>query len=93
MSEFSRKENSLAMKFDLLFVFVDLKVLFIIFLMAKLYKETVMLSDLYAPKDRQPVINILNHVWQSVGSGMWLLLFGAIIGDIILKRVLREMNG
>jgi hypothetical protein len=86
------KENSLWIKFELLFLFVDLKVILLIVMLFNFYKETVLLADVAKPHLKMAVTDILYGTWERAGSGYWLWIIGAMLGDIVVKSILRKLN-
>lgn len=86
------KEQSIRVRFEAFFVFVDLKVILLIVMLAKFYKETVLLADVVNQKQRMLVVDLLHGVWEHAGSGLWLWIIGAVIGDIFIKSILRRFH-
>lgn len=86
------KQESIKLKFELIFMFVDLKVALLIVMLARLYKETILLISVVDPKQKVLIADVLNHVWQKAGHDMLLWIFGAILGDIFIKAILRHLH-
>ncbi len=86
------KENSLWIKFELFFVFLDLKVVLLIVMLFNFYKETVLLADVVNAHQKMLVTELLNGTWARAGSGYWLWIIGAVFGDMIIKRILGRLN-
>lgn len=86
------KENSLWLKFELIFFFVDLKVVLLIIMLFNFYKETVLLADVADAKQKMLVTDLLYGTWQRAGSGYVKWIFIAAIADIILKKIFQRLN-
>ena len=86
------KENSLWLKFELVFIFLDLKVILLTVMLFNFYKETILLADVARPHQQMLVTDLLYGTWARAGSGYWLFIIGAVFGDIIIKRILRRLN-
>lgn len=86
------KENSLWLKFEMIFVFIDLKVILLITMLANFYKEIVLLADIAKPNQKVIASDLLYSVWQQAGSGYWKWIIATVIGDILVKRILRKLN-
>jgi hypothetical protein len=86
------KEDSLWVKFELFFVFLDLKVILLIVMLFDFYKETVLLADVAKPHLKMLVTELLFATWERAGSGYWLWIIGAVLGDIMIKGILRRLN-
>jgi hypothetical protein len=86
------KEDSLWIRFEMFFLFVDLKVILLIVMLFNFYKETVLLADVVSVKRKELVVDVLQATWQSAGSGYWKWILIAVIGDIFLKKILRGLN-
>lgn len=86
------KENNLWLKFEVFFVFLDLKVILLIVMLFNFYKETVLLADVVKPQQKMIVTDLLYGTWQRAGSGYWLYIIAAIAGDILIKKILRSLN-
>lgn len=86
------KQESIKLKFELIFMFVDLKVALLIVMLTRFYKETVLLINVVDPKQKVLIADVLIHVWQKAGHGMWLWILGAILGDIFIKAILRHLH-
>lgn len=86
------KEDSVWIKFEMFFLFVDLKVILLIVMLFNFYKETVLLADVASAKQKILVTELLYGTWERAGSGYWLWIIGAVVGDIFLKKILRALN-
>lgn len=86
------KENSLWLKFELFFLFVDLKVILLIMMLFNFYKETVLLADVAKPNLKMRAAELLYDTWERAGVGYAKWIFFAAIGDIVLKKLLRKLN-
>jgi hypothetical protein len=86
------KEDSLWIRFEMFFIFVDLKVILLIVMLFNFYKETVLLADVVSAKRKELVVDVLVTTWQSAGSGYWKWIIIAAIGDIFLKKILRGLH-
>lgn len=86
------KENGLWLRFETFFLFMDLKVILLIFMLFRFYKETVLLADVAKTNLKMNVVELLNLTWQSAGEGMWKWIIAAIIGDIFIKKMLNSIN-
>lgn len=86
------KENSLWLKFEMVFFFVDLKVILLIIMLFNIYKETVLLADVVDAHKKMLATDLLYGTWQRAGSGYAKWIFLAAIGDIFLKKILRKLN-
>lgn len=86
------KEMSLWLKFEMFFIFVDLKVVLLIIMLFNFYKETVLLADAANPQKKMLVTNLLYDTWQRAGDGYWKWIIMAALGDIVLKRILSKLN-
>lgn len=86
------KEDSVWIKFEMFFLFLDLKVILLIVMLFNFYKETVLLADVLSPKYKEVVIDVLHTTWTSAGAGYWLWIIGAVLGDIFIKSILRKFN-
>ncbi len=86
------KRESLWLKFEMLFLFVDLKVILLILMLFNFYKETVLLADVADHHQKMLAVDVLYGTWQRAGSGYakWIVL--AVIGDIFIKRILKALN-
>ncbi len=86
------KETSLWIKFEVFFIFVDLKVILLTVMLCNFYKETVLLADVAIPHQKMLVTDLLYGTWAKAGAGYWLWIIGAAFGDIIIKRILGRLN-
>lgn len=86
------KNESMLLRFEMFFVFVDLKVILLIVMLTRFYQQTVLLADVVNPKQRAAVVDVLVEIWHKAGSGMWLWIIGAVIGDIVIKSILRRLR-
>jgi len=86
------KESSLWIKFEMLFLIVDLKVILLIIMLFNFYKETVLLADVAKPNLKMPAGELLYDTWARAGAGYWKWILLAAIGDIFLKKILRRLN-
>lgn len=86
------KEDSLWLKFEAVFVFVDLKVVLLIIMIFNFYKETVLLADVIDPHKKALVVDVLYRTWEQTGSGYWKWIIAAVLGDIVVKSILRKLN-
>lgn len=86
------KNESMLLKFEMFFLFVDLKVILLIVMLARFYKETVLLADVVNQKQKMFVTDVLINIWQTTGHGMWLWIVGAVLGDIVIKSLLRHLR-
>lgn len=80
------------LKFEMLFLFVDLKVILLIVMLTRFYKETVLLADVINQKQKMLVTDVLVEIWHKTGSGMWPWIIGAVLGDIVVKSLLRNFR-
>lgn len=86
------KNESMLLKFEMFFLFVDLKVILLIVMLARFYQQTVLLADVVNPKHKMLVTDVLIDIWHKAGDGMWLWIVGAVVGDIVLKSILRRLR-
>jgi len=86
------KEDSLWLKFEVFFLFVDLKVILLIIMLFNFYKETVLLADVVKPNLKMLVTEVLYDTWERAGVGYAKWILFAALGDIILKKLLRRLN-
>ncbi|MCK6597220.1 MAG: hypothetical protein L6Q37_02555 [Bdellovibrionaceae bacterium] len=86
------KNESMLLRFEMFFLFVDLKVVLLIVMLARFYKETVLLADVVNPKQKMFVTDVLIEIWNKTGHGVWLWIIGAVLGDIVLKSILRRLR-
>ena len=86
------KNESMLLKFEMFFLFVDLKVILLIVMLTRFYKETVLLADVINQKQKMLVTDVLVEIWHKAGSGMWLWIIGVVIGDIVIKSLLRNFR-
>lgn len=84
------KQNSVLMKLDFAFMFLDCKVLLLIIFMVDFYRQTAWRADLLVPK-KVLYSDTLIWAWAEIGSPyvMWIPI--AIIADIALKRLLKGL--
>lgn len=86
------KESSLWLKFEFFFVFLDLKVILLIVMLFNFHKETVLLADVAKSHQKMLVTDLLYGTWDRAGSGYWLWIIGAVLGDIFIKSILRRLH-
>lgn len=86
------KRNELWIKFEVFFLFVDFKVILLIVMLANVYKETVFMIDFVDPKKKVVAAQLMQQVWNEAGSGYWMWIVGAILGDLMMKRFLRMLH-
>ncbi len=86
------KNESMLLKFEMFFLFVDLKVILLIVMLARFYQQTVLLADVVNPKHKMLVTDVLIDIWQTTGHGMWLWIVGAVLGDLLIKSLLRHFR-
>lgn len=86
------KENSLWLRFQVFFLFVDLKVILLIVMLFNFYKETALLAEIVGQKQKESIAHVLNVTWQNAGSGFVKWIIAAIVFDIVLKKILESMN-
>lgn len=86
------KEDSLWIKFEIFFLFVDMKVILLIIMLFDFYKETVLLADVANQKQKMLAVDVLYGTWERAGSGYWKWILIAAIGDIFIKKILRALN-
>lgn len=92
MDDYSRKERSLWLKFEMVFLFMDVKVILLTVMLFNFYKETVLLADVANPKVKILATELLYGTWQRAGAGYWKWIIFAVIADIFVKRILRSFN-
>ena len=86
------KQTSLLLKFEAIFIFVDLKVILLIVMLFNFYKETVLLADIVKPNERMKIVDLLLGTWERAGAGYWKWIMIAMLADVILKRMLQKLN-
>lgn len=86
---YQRQLNGNLLKVESIMVFVDCKVLLLLFFVANLWRETTLLGDLLGSK-KVPAINLANQIWQHVGSDFLIWIPVAIIADVVIKGLLRK---
>ncbi len=86
------KEDSIWIRFEMFFLFVDLKVILLIVMLFNFYKETVLLADVANTKQKMLVTELLYGTWERAGTGYWYWIIGAIVGDLFIKKIFRGLN-
>lgn len=86
------KNESMLLRFEMFFLFVDLKVILLVVMLAKFYKETLLLAEIVNPKQKMFVSDVLVEIWNKAGDGMWYWIIGAVLGDIVIKSFLRHFR-
>lgn len=84
------KKDKADFTFETLFMFLDLKVIFLIVMLCLFYKETVLLADVLGNKKMEA--RILLSVWERAGQGLWVWVVAVVFGDIFIKQFLRKLH-
>lgn len=80
--------KQLALKVDTALVFLDLKVALIAWILIDLYRNTVLLANLNL-SGFKTFGNVLRYVWSECGAPYIPLIIGAVVLDVVIKRVVK----
>jgi hypothetical protein len=85
----SRDLNGFLLKVESIMIFVDCKVLLLLFVFGNLWRQTALYGDILGTK-KVAVIDITNRIWELAGSDYLIWIPISILADIFIKNILRK---